>query len=143
MMMMNTVPGMNDFNQHISVDFKKTLEAVHSVQQIENRIGSSGTQFTDANNLTVQQTRPRPNQQISARNIKVAKMALRDRSPSYLNSKLVSRTSLQDNVTRAKVETQMSQTQKDALEAEVNEHVLQNALKQREQWREAYQLNDQ
>lgn len=55
-------------------------------------------------------------------------MALRDRSPSYLNSKLVSRTSLQDETTRAQVKSKMSRKQKEKLEAEVNEHVLQNAL---------------
>lgn len=57
----------------------------------------------------------------------MAKRALRDRSPSYLNQKLVSQTSLQDNSNAAnklKVKYKLSKKEKDKIKGEVNEHVL-------------------
>ena len=41
--------------------------------------------------------------QLSKENVNVAKMALRDRSPDYQNSKLVSQTSLQNEEERHEI----------------------------------------
>ena len=44
-----------------------------------------------------------PKEHISGKNISIAQVALKDRNPSYANLKLVSRTSLQNKETLAKV----------------------------------------
>lgn len=84
----------------------------------------------------------KPNARISERNIKIARLAIRERSPSYTNNKLVSQTSQQDESQHAEIKMKLTQRQKDKLKAEANEHVMQNALKQREAWREKYSLDD-
>ena len=71
---------------------------MHSIQHIEQRLGSSRTYLTQRNDSASD-----PNERISTKNINVARLALKERSPSYLNHKLVSQTSLQDQPTRAKV----------------------------------------
>ena len=121
----------------VRMSLRKQLENVHSIQHIEQRLGSSGTYLTQKNESSVD-----PNERISTKNINVARLALKERSPSYLNHKLVSQTSLQDQPTRAKVTKKLTSQQKDKIKADVNEHVLQNALKQRESWRDEYNLDD-
>ena len=83
-------------------------------------MGSSGTQFTERN----EESSIDPKEILSTRNINVAKMAIKDRSPSYLNQKLVSQTSLQDNTARVKLNAKLTKKQSEKIEAEVNEHVL-------------------
>ena len=81
-------------------------------------------------------------ERVNQANVNIAKKAIRDKSPSYLNNKLVSQTSLDDPALREELQSELSTFQKDAIKAEVNEHVLQNALKKRSEWRVEHKLDD-
>ena len=50
----------------------------------------------------------RPKQKINARNVKIAKIAIKERSPSYTNNKLVSQTSMTDLKDQKKINMKMS-----------------------------------
>ena len=60
---------------------------------INERVSSKGTNLTVGDDYLASLT---AKDRVCVENIKMAKLALNDRSPSYLNSKLVSRTSLQE-----------------------------------------------
>lgn len=92
-----------------------------------HRNASAATRKTETESRQKIKGTSNPNQVVSDANIKVAKRALRDRSPSYLNQKLVSQTSFQDNSFAAgklKVKYKLSKKQKDKIQSDVNEHVL-------------------
>ena len=77
----------------LSVSLKKNLETVNSVQKIVDQSRYSARHTEDS----------MPKEHISGKNISIAQVALKDRNPSYANLKLVSRTSLQNKETLAKV----------------------------------------
>ena len=121
----------------VGVSLRKKLDAVHSIQLIdEDQVASSGTYETE------KFAPSRPNKRIKDENIQIARVAIRERSPSYSNNKLVSQTSQQDESQHAAIKMNLTRRQKDKLKAEANEHVMQNALKQRESWRHKYNLDD-
>ena len=81
----------------VSVSLRKHLEAVNSVQRMSSVQTSTARLNAEVDHGAL------PKYFISEDNIDVAKMAIRDRSPSYLNQKLVSSTSVDGQTSLTKV----------------------------------------
>jgi len=86
-----------------AVNLRRKLDAVHSIQMIEDpreqflqvaaaAAPSTNSYRTEKDFYTVDMRLPKA--KITARNIGIARMAIKERSPSYISNKLVSQISL-------------------------------------------------
>ena len=112
----------------LSVSLKKNLEAVNSVQRIIDRSRTSAPaqaqEKAKKQRYIAQEEQCQPNDHVRGKNLTIAQMAMKDRNPSYMNDKLVSNITLQDNETIAKVQQKLNIVQKKKLKADINEHIL-------------------
>ena len=60
--------------------------------------------------------------------IELAKVAIRERSPSYVGNKLVSQVAMQGDVFNCSQQVSKNKLEEENVKAEMNMHVLQNAL---------------
>ena len=74
--------------------------------------------------------------------VQLAKVAIKERSPSYVGNKLVSQVGMQSDAFDVKQATGGNRVEDEKVKAELNMHVLQNTLKQRQEWRKQYNLDD-
>ena len=60
--------------------------------------------------------------------IELAKVAIRERSPSYVGNKLVSQVAMRGDVFNCSPKVSKNKLEEENVKAEMNMHVLQNAL---------------